>query len=62
MVRKSLPDILQAVRVLRASGVRISNVTADNLAPLLPGTEADAIERLCAKFHGLNSLERRYQT
>ena len=50
LVRHSLPDILQAVKTLRASGDRIGDIKADMLAPLLPNAETGTAERLCALF------------
>ena len=50
LVRHSLPDILQAVKTLRASGDRIGDIKADMLAPLLPNAETGTVERLCALF------------
>ena len=52
LVRRSLPDILQAVKTLRASGVRIGDMKADMLAPLLPNAQPGTAERLCALFQG----------
>ncbi len=52
LVRSSLPDIFKAVKALRASGVRIRDVKADMLAPLLPCTETEILERLCTRFQG----------
>lgn len=50
LVRQNLPDILHAVKRLRASGVRIGDIKVDMLAPLLPNTETKTVERLCALF------------
>ena len=52
LVRRSLPDMLQAVKTLRASGVRIGDIKADMLAPLLPHAETGTVERLCEPFQG----------
>lgn len=50
LVRRSLPDLLHAVKTLRASGARIGEIDAGMLAPLLPNTETWIVERLCARF------------
>lgn len=50
LVRCSLPGILNAVKALRALGVRICDIKADMLAPLLPSTETETLERLCTQF------------
>ncbi len=50
LVRSCLPDILKAVKNLRASGVRISEIQAEMLAPLLQSTKIETLERLCARF------------
>ena len=50
LVRSSLPGILNAVKALRAVGVRIRDIKADMLASLLPSTETETLERLCTRF------------
>ena len=50
LVRSSLPDVLNAVKTLRASGIRIRDIKADVLAPLLSSTDTETLERLCACF------------
>ena len=55
LVRSSLPDVLNAVKTLRAPDIRIRDIKADMLAPLLPSTEMETLERLCARFQRLTS-------
>lgn len=50
LVRSCLPDLLNAVKALRASGVRVRDIKADILAPLLPSKEMETLERLCVRF------------
>lgn len=58
LVRNCLPDLLNAVRTLRASGVRIRDIKPDILAPLLPSKEMETLERLCVRFQ--DELPSRY--
>ena len=55
LVRRSLPEILQAVKKLRGSGIRIREIKADALAPLLPNAETGTVERLCNVFQDYDS-------
>ena len=50
LVRACMPQLIPAVRAIRASGVRISDITADELAPHLPGVDRGIAERLCTRF------------
>ena len=50
LVRSDLRHILTAVKRLRLSGVRIREINAEMLAPLLPNLETRTVERLCAAF------------
>ena len=50
LVRSNLPNILYAVKLIRASGVRIRDIKADRLETLLSGVAPGTIERLCAPF------------
>ena len=49
-VRACMPQLIPAVNIIRASGVRISDITADDLAEHLPGADRDILKRLCTKF------------
>ena len=50
LIRNNLPDILDAVKSLRASGVRISKIQADMLARLLPNADRASLKRLGSRF------------
>ena len=50
LVRECMPGIIPAVRRIRGSGSRLSEITADQLRPFLPGVSGNAIERICRKF------------
>lgn len=49
-VRACMPQLIPAVKTIRASGVRIGDMTADELAEHLPGADRDILERLCTTF------------
>lgn len=50
LVVSCLPQLIPAVRKLRRSGKRISEITACDLSADLPSVEKDILERLCTKF------------
>ena len=50
LVRKYCPDILTAVKTLRSRKIRIRDIRATELAPLLPHADKKELELLCTKF------------
>ena len=50
LVGSCMPDLQPAVRTIRASGIGFRDITADQLAPHLPGVDRGILERLCTRF------------
>ena len=50
LVRRCMPELAGAVWAIRSEGVRIRDITAEQLAPRLPLVEGWIIDRLCMKF------------
>ena len=45
-----MPQLTSVIKEIRSSGVRIQDITADELAPRLPNVDRKIIEHLCRKF------------
>ena len=50
LVAQCMPTLIVAVKVIRKSGVRISDICPDVLAAQLPNTDSETIANLCARF------------
>ena len=50
LVVQCMPTLIEAVKVIRMSGVRISDICPDVLAAQLPNTDSETITNLCARF------------
>ena len=50
LVHKCMPNIIPAIKKIRATGIRIHSIEADMLAARLPGMDPQTIEELCAKI------------
>ena len=50
LVLRCMPELIAAVKELRASGIRIRDITADRLASHLPNVDHETIKRLCDRF------------
>ena len=50
LVVRCQPEIFPAVKAIRSSGTRISEVTADVLGAHLPHVDRATIQRLCSRF------------
>ena len=50
LVLRCMPQLIPAVRGIRASGIRIRDIAADVLAARLPDADKKTVESLCARF------------
>ena len=50
LVARCMPQLQEAVRIIRSSGTRIPDITADELAEHLHGVDGATVERLCMRF------------
>lgn len=51
LVRRCMPELTSVIKKIRSSGVRIQDITADELAPSLPNVAEDTIKDLCRIFN-----------
>ena len=50
LVLLCMPQLQEAVRTIRSSGIRIGDITTDGLAEHLEGVDRATVERLCTRF------------
>ena len=50
LVSRCMPQLTSEVKKIRSLGVRIQDITVDELAPCLPNIDRETIEHLCRRF------------
>ena len=50
LVLLCMPQLQEAVRTIRSSGIRIGDITTNGLAEQLEGVDRATVERLCTRF------------